>query len=108
MATGNDPAGEEASLERAFDRAFAQSIMDRAWSELERRAHLFGAEARRRLDLLRLRFERGMPIRDIAALWQVSAASLHDAYAEARREFHVDGSAADVEAECRQLLEFLG
>jgi DNA-directed RNA polymerase specialized sigma24 family protein len=41
----------------------------------------------RRVELLRLRFQEGMPIREIARLRGVDAASLHHEYARARREF---------------------
>jgi RNA polymerase sigma-70 factor (ECF subfamily) len=55
-----------------------------------------------------------MPIREIARLWGLDAASLHHEYARARQEFrsalrdviasHHFGSPEDVERECAQLL----
>jgi hypothetical protein len=38
----------------------------------------------RRVELLTLRFHEAMPIREIARLWGVDAASLHHEYAQAR------------------------
>ena len=76
-----------------------------------------GEEATRRVELLRLRFHEGMPIREIARLWGVDAASLHHEYARARREFrsalrdviafHHPGAPEDVDRECAQLLSLL-
>jgi hypothetical protein len=53
----------------------------------QRRAGERGPEAVRRVELLRLRFEEGLPIRAIAERWGVAAAELHHAYAKARQEF---------------------
>ena len=77
-----------------------------------------GAEAVRRVELLRLRFEEGLPIRTIAERWGVPAAdALHHAYALARQEFraallevvafHQPGSPAEVEQEAADLLRAL-
>lgn len=54
-----------------FDRAFAHQLMREARELLARRA-AEDPDARRRVELLRLRFEEGLPIRDIAARWEVS------------------------------------
>ena len=76
-----------------------------------------GEAAPRRVELLRLRFHEGMPIREIAGLWGLDAASLHHEYARARQEFrsalrdviafHHPGSPEDVDRECAQLLSLL-
>ena len=76
-----------------------------------------GPEAVRRVELLRLRFEEGLPIRTIARRWGVPAAELHHAYARARQEFreallkivafHHPGSPAEVEQEAASLLNAL-
>ena len=42
----------------------------------------------RRVEILRLRFEEGLPIREIARKWNAEAAALHREYAKAREEFH--------------------
>jgi RNA polymerase sigma-70 factor (ECF subfamily) len=72
----------------------------------------------RRVELLRLRFQEGLPIRDIATRWQTDAAVLHHEYARAREEFRAallevvafyhPGTAAEVERECANLLSLLG
>ena len=46
-----------------------------------------GAEALRRVELLRLRFEENLPIRDIALRWATDPATVHKSYALARKEF---------------------
>jgi RNA polymerase sigma factor (sigma-70 family) len=111
------PAPEE-SLSRAFDRAWAKALLREAARRMEERAAGAGAAAVRRVELLRLRFHEGLPIRDIAARWQTDAALLHHEYARARPEFraalldvvafHHPGPAADVERECANLLALLG
>jgi RNA polymerase sigma-70 factor (ECF subfamily) len=58
----------------------AKQIHQRSASEL-------GAEHERRVELLRLRFEEGKPIRDIAVQWNLDAAWLHHEFARARRDF---------------------
>jgi RNA polymerase sigma-70 factor (ECF subfamily) len=76
-----------------------------------------GEDAQRRIELLRLRFEDGLPIRDIAALWGTEAADLHRQYAKAREEFraalrdvvltHHPQAPDAVDRECAQLLALL-
>jgi RNA polymerase sigma-70 factor (ECF subfamily) len=68
--------------------------------------------------LLRLRFQEGLPIREIARQWQVEPAVLHHEYAKARQEFkaallqvlrfHQPEPAADIEQQCADLLAILG
>ena len=70
------------------------------------------------VELLRLRFRQGKPIREIAQLWNVEAAKLHRAYARARKEFrralhdvvefHRPGDPEAVERECEELILLLG
>ena len=77
----------EASQSRLFDRTWAQAIMAEAAQLQRERAAERGAEAVRRVELLRLRFEENLPIRTIAERWDVDAAAVHHAYALARKEF---------------------
>jgi RNA polymerase sigma-70 factor (ECF subfamily) len=118
---GLDPgciADDETSLSRAFDRAWAQALMRAAAARQERLAADRGAAARRRVELLRLRFRDGLPIRAIARLWDADPAALHHEYARARDEFReallevlaYDHPAprAELERECRELLALLG
>jgi RNA polymerase sigma-70 factor (ECF subfamily) len=111
------PADEE-SQARLFDRAWARSLLRVAALRQEEHARRTGAAAQRRVELLRLRFHDGLPIRAIAARWQIEAATLHHEYAKARQEFktalaevvsfHHPGTPAEIERECANLLSFLG
>jgi RNA polymerase sigma-70 factor (ECF subfamily) len=108
-ATGALPGtrADETSLSQLFERSWAQAIMTEAAQRQRQQAGESGLEAVRRVELLRLRFEEGLPIRTIAERWGVGAAGLHHAYALARQEFraallavvafHHPGSPAEVE-----------
>jgi RNA polymerase sigma-70 factor (ECF subfamily) len=110
------PDGEEA-LSRVYDRAWAKAIVREAAERQSVLASGRGEAALRRVELLRLRFHEGMPIREIARLWGLDAAALHHEYARAREEFrsalrdviasHHPGSPEDVDRECAQLLSRL-
>jgi RNA polymerase sigma-70 factor (ECF subfamily) len=111
------PARED-SLSRVFDRAWAKAIMREAAARQSERADAIGPAARRRVELLRLRFHDGLPIREVARLWQDDPATLHREYARAREEFkaallevmtlyHPD-SPAQADRECAELLALLG
>ena len=111
------PANEESEA-RLFDRAWARSLLREAAQRQEEQARRAGVAALRRVDLLRLRFHEGLPIRAIAARWHIEAATLHHEYAKARQEFkaalaevvafHHPGVPADIERECANLLSLLG
>ena len=110
-------AADEASQSRLFERTWARAIMAEATRRQRQLADERGPEAARRVELLRLRFEEGLPIRTIAERWGVPAAGLHHAYALARQEFraalqdvmpfHHPGSPAEVEQEAAGLLQAL-
>jgi RNA polymerase sigma-70 factor (ECF subfamily) len=112
-----DLVADEESQSRLFDRAWARSVMLEAAERQRQHAHERGDEAVRRVELLRLRFEDGLPIRAIAERWSVPASALHHAYALARQEFkaalmevvafHQPGSPAEVEREAAALLKAL-
>ena len=68
------------------------------------------------MELLHLRFDEGLPIREIARLWEVDPAQLHYEYAKARKEFknalmevlsfHHPGGPTELEREsARRLLD---
>jgi len=80
------PADDTGPAE-AFDRAWARSLLKEAARVQETAAAQVGPAAVRRVELLRLRFGEGLPIRDIAARWKIEAAKLHHEYATARNEF---------------------
>jgi RNA polymerase sigma factor (sigma-70 family) len=110
-------ASDESNHSQVFDRAWAKSMMRQAAERQAEFAEQTSQVAVRRVELLRLRFNEGMPIREIAKQWDVDASQLHHEYATARREFknallevvsfHQPGSQAEIEQECSQLLKLL-
>jgi DNA-directed RNA polymerase specialized sigma24 family protein len=110
--------GKEERLTVVFDRAFAREMMREARTLMAVRAEVAGHAASKRLELLRMRFEDGLPIRTIAEQWQADAAQLHHEYALARQEFHralldvvadhhPERTKAELEAGAARLLEAL-
>jgi RNA polymerase sigma-70 factor (ECF subfamily) len=109
-----DLPGREEALSRVYDRAWAKAVVREAAERQSVLAARRGDAALRRVELLRLRFHEGMPIREIARLWGLDAASVHHEYARARQEFRSalrdviasqhPGSPEDVDHECAQLL----
>ena len=111
-------AADDTSLSRAFDRAWARSLLQEASRLQAETAASAGARAIRRVELLQLRFQEGLPIREIAARWNEDAAHLHHEYAIARDEFraalrgmmafHLPAATeAQLEAACRDVLGLL-
>jgi len=110
-------ADDDARLSQVFDRAWAREVMREAAAVQARRA-AGDAGARRRVELLRLRFSDGLAIREIAARWSEDAAVVHREYAKARREFkaalvevmgfYYPGAPGAAERECGELLGMLG
>jgi len=82
-----DTPATDDSPSRAFDRAWARTIMQLAKEIQASHARLKGAEAERRVELLRLRFTEGKPMRDIAAEWGMDRRKLQYEYQKAREEF---------------------
>ena len=78
---------DDESVTKAFERAWAQTVMREAAERQAVLAQERGDAAVKRVELLRLRFEDGLPIRDIASRWNVDPAWLHHEYARARKEF---------------------
>jgi RNA polymerase sigma-70 factor (ECF subfamily) len=109
--------GREEALSRVFDRGWASLVLAEAARHQAKLARDKGEDAVRRVRLLAHRFEEGLPIREIAKLWDVEPAWLHHQYAQAREEFkraleevvrsHQGGNEADLEAECTRLLQLL-
>jgi RNA polymerase sigma-70 factor (ECF subfamily) len=66
------------------------------------------------VEILRLRFREGIPLREVARRLEMDPARVHKEYATARDEFrrvlievvafHHPGSRAEVERECRELI----
>jgi len=78
---------DEAPLSAAFDRAWAESLMREAALRHEERARAGGAEALRRFELLRLHFQEGVPLNELAGRWSVPPLTVYRQHALARREF---------------------
>jgi RNA polymerase sigma-70 factor (ECF subfamily) len=107
----------EESLSRVFDRAWARALLREAAQRQAAQAQQAGTAALRRVELLRLRFHDGLPIREIAHRWGADAAVVHRDYAKARQEFkaalvevvafHHPGSRSEIEQECANLLALL-
>jgi RNA polymerase sigma factor (sigma-70 family) len=81
----SDHPDNETSLAAAFDKAWATTLLREAARLQMERAE--DERSRRRVELLQMRFQRGMPIREIAAEWNEDAARLHHEYATAKEEF---------------------
>lgn len=110
-----DLADPAVGVSRVFDREWARALMREAGERMQQRAG--DDAAQRRVELLRLRFGGDLPIRDIAARWQMDADAVHRAYARAREEFrlclrevvafHLVRSEAELDDECRRLFAML-
>ncbi len=84
-----EEAESDGHLSQVFDRSWAKAIMRDAAVRMAELAADAGNEAHRRVELLRLRFQENLPIRDIAERWKVDAEHLHRQYARARADFRV-------------------
>ena len=109
---------DEEHASRAFDRAFAETVMARAAERQQLTANAAGDAAIRRVELLRLRFQDDLPIREIAKRWNEDAAVVHHEYAKARDEFrealvaelrfqNPDATVSEIDDECLALLQLL-
>jgi RNA polymerase sigma factor (sigma-70 family) len=117
LSSDLDVAGRDVQLSHVFDRAWAREIMRQAAERQSQSATKKGPRAVRRVELLRLRFQEGLPIRAIADRWKVDRDWLHHEYAKARQEFrgallevvafHHSGTTADTESEAAELLTHL-
>lgn len=109
-------ASDEDNLSVVFDQAWAQLMMRRA-AEDQRRQARGNRLATQRVELLRLRFQDGLPIREIAHRWGEDSALLHRQYAKARSEFeaslrnvvadHHAGTQTEIQQECLAILDIL-
>jgi RNA polymerase sigma factor (sigma-70 family) len=79
--------GDDTGPEQEFDRAWARALLREAAAVQQKCAERTGPAAVRRVQLLRLRFQDGLPIREIAKRWGEDAAKVHHEYATARDEF---------------------
>ena len=100
-----------------FDREWARTLMRLAGERMRAHAENGSAGARLRIELLRLRFTEGLPIREIATQWEVDPDAVHRAYGKAREEFrkclrrivaeHTVRTEVDLDAEVARVFELL-
>ena len=102
----------------AFDRAWAKALMREAADAMLARARQRDERALTQVEILRLKVQQGLPIREIAKQLDLESAHAHAEYRAARQVFRRElmevvrrhlPSAVDteVEAECRELLLLL-
>ena len=104
-------------LSRIWDRAWARAILKRAGDRHRLLAEAKGPAGRRRIEVLRLRFTEGLPVREIAKRLDEDPDLIHGEYRRAREEFkralreevsfHNPGAPKAVELECERLLGLL-
>ncbi len=109
---------DEASLSQVFDRAWAQSIVQEAVFLYRERAQGMGGREMQRVEILRLRFDEELPVREIAAQLGLAPELVHKEYARARRGYravledvvaaHYPYSGEDLEERCREVMRLLG
>ncbi len=102
---------------RQFERTWALAMIREAAALQKSEARAGDDDARRRVELLELRFQGELPIREIAARWEEDVAVVHQAYRRARQEyrdcllrvvaFHDPGSPDEIERECQGLIGLL-
>jgi DNA-directed RNA polymerase specialized sigma24 family protein len=78
---------DDTSHSRRLDREWARALLRRASEQQALRAAAGSSDARRRVELLRLRFDEGLAVGEIAARWGEDPDVVHRAYARAREEF---------------------
>lgn len=107
----------EPSASVAFDREWARTLLRLAADRMRERAADRSEAAQMRVELLHVRFQEGLPIKDIARRWGIDAARLHKAYGTARTEFravlrevvgeHTARSEADLDREVERVLQLI-
>ena len=80
-------SAEEERLSVVFDRAWARTLLREATVRQADRARILGREAQRRVELLRLRFQEGKTLRDIAGEWDLDHGAVKRQNARALTEF---------------------
>lgn len=114
----DEHAADDTGPPLAFERAWARALLREAARVQAESAAAAGPRAVQRVELLRLRFQDGLPIREIATRWDADPAWVHHEYATARNEFrsallavvafHAPGSSApELDDTCRELLATL-
>ncbi len=104
-------------LTKVFDREWARSVVQEAAFVHRQRAETVGGRELLRVEILRLRFEGGQPIREIASQLKLTPELAHKEYSRARKSYRIvleevvsahypsDGTA--VGERCREVLRLL-
>lgn len=111
------PAQEEA-LSKIFDKMWARALLQEAVLRHAAEARARRGDYRRRYRILRLRHQKGLPVREIAAeLEEPDVDVIHNDYRRARREFrgflrdvvavHTGARGDAIDKECQRLMEFV-
>lgn len=113
-----EPIGSDGDMLALFEREWARSMVSEALKETVRERWGTEQDRRRGVELLRLRFEEGLPIRDVARIWGDDPVRVHRLYATVRGRFHSNlravvgrhepNAEGRLEEECRWLLTSLG
>ncbi|MCR9245091.1 MAG: ECF-type sigma factor [bacterium] len=107
-----------AALSAFFDQEWARSLMLEAVQRFERAATMGDETSQRRFRVLQMRHDDGLAVREIAAALAIpDAATIHNDYRQARREFaghlravvahHTGAMGKAIDDECRRLTALL-
>jgi RNA polymerase sigma-70 factor (ECF subfamily) len=106
--------GEEETAESAFDREWALALVIEARNLQVERARRQGEAAMQRVDLLRMRFQEGMTVQEIARRMGMTPSRAWRVHRHARDEFramlhevvsyHNPGTPGEVDRECARLV----
>lgn len=81
------PDEDAGAADEALDREWLRTLVREVVELQEAEAPFKGDAARRRIDLIRLRFLEGLSVPEIAERWKCEASRVHHIHAHARREF---------------------
>ncbi len=108
---------DDEDLTRVFDREWARSIVQESAVLYRHRAEAIGGREMLRVEILRLRFECGLPIREIAAQLDLTPKLAHKEHALARKSYqrileevvaaHYASDETQVAEKCREVLRLL-
>jgi RNA polymerase sigma factor (sigma-70 family) len=113
-----DQPDDDASRSHVFDRGWAEVVVREARALLQRRALVRGGSAALRARALELRYQNGLPPREIAPLLGLEVKQVYRMLEDGQVEFQEalldvmatqvpSGSRADLEQKCAELLQLL-
>jgi len=114
----DEVSADEERLSMVFDRSWAKALLREAGNRQVERARILGEDAEKRVELLRLRFQEGKTLREIARDWNVDHSRLRKQNARALQEFeealrevigfHYPNATAEAEKEMAAILSLAG